>query len=118
VVDEFDRARAVEEGVGVAHEIRGGDRKLDAHAMMTGFLAGVADAVAGLDGALALDHRGAGEDRLEQRGLAALERPAQGDTARPVCSGAIAAVRCHGRLPRRALASSAAAAIYRFRRRR
>ena len=65
VVDEFDRARTVEERVGVAHEIRGGGGELHAHAVMAGFLAGVANRIAGFDGALALDRAGARQDRLE-----------------------------------------------------
>ena len=65
VVDKFHRAGTIEEGVGVAHEIGGGDREFDAHAMMAGFLAGIANSVAGLDGALALNNPRAGEDCLE-----------------------------------------------------
>ena len=68
--------------------------------MMARFLAGVADRIAGLDGALALDGAGAGEDRFEQRGLAALERADQRDAAGTRRSRAVAAVRCHDRLPR------------------
>ena len=90
VVDEFDRARAIEEGVGVAHESGGGDRELDAHLVMARFLAGVADRIAGFDAALACDGAGAGEDRLKQRGLAALERADQRDAARTGRSRAIA----------------------------
>ena len=55
--------------------------ELDAHPVMARFLAGVADRVAGLDAALALDRAGAGEDRFEQRGLAALEWADQRDAA-------------------------------------
>ena len=73
LVDEFDRARAIHEGVVVAHEVRGRDRDLDAHLVMAGFLAGVADRGSGIDRALALDRVGPRQHRLEQRGLAALE---------------------------------------------
>ena len=118
VVDEFDRARAIEERVGVAHEIRGGGGELDAHAVMARFLAGVADRVAGFDGALALDRAGAGEDRFEQRGLAALERADQRDAAWTGRSSAIAAVRCHGHLPRLPLVPARPPETHRFRRRR
>ena len=118
VVDEFDRARAVEERIGVAHEIRGGGGQLDAHAVMAGFLAGVADRIAGFDGALALDRAGAGEDRLEQRGLAALERTDQRDAAWTGRSSAIAAVHCHGHLPRLPLVPARPPETHRFRRRR
>jgi len=41
------------------------------------FLAGVADRGPGVHGALPLHPSGAGEDRFEQRRLAALERPDQ-----------------------------------------
>ena len=95
VVNEFDRARAIEERIGVAHEIRGGDGELDAHVVMARFLAGVADRIAGFDRALARDRSGAGEDRFEQCGLAALERTDQRDAARTGRSRAIAAVCCH-----------------------
>ncbi len=96
VVDEFDRAGTIDEGVAVAHESRGGDRELDAHAMVARLLAGVADRGPGVDGALALDRAGAGEDCFEQRGLAALERAHQRDApwTRSSC-----AVLCHIRLP-------------------
>ena len=69
----------IDEGVAVAHERRGGDRQLDAHLVLARFLAGVADGGAGLDRALPLDRAGAGQDRFEQRGLAALERAHQRD---------------------------------------
>ena len=54
VVDEFDRAGAIEEGVAVAHEIGGGDVDLDAHLVMRALPAGVADRGACFDRALAL----------------------------------------------------------------
>ena len=73
VVDEFDRAGTIDEGVAVAHESGGGDGSFHAHLVMAGFLAGVADGGAGVDRALARDRAGAREDRLEQCGLAALE---------------------------------------------
>ena len=120
VVNEFDRAGAVEEGIGVAHEIGGGDRQLDAHFVMARFFAGVADRIAGLDVALARDHAGAGEDRLKQRGLAALERTDQRDAAWTRRSRAVAvcchAISCHDRLPRRPAVRARAACNYRFRR--
>ena len=96
VVDELDRARTIDEGVAFAHEARRRDRKLDAHAMMTRFLAGVADRGSGIDGALALDRAGACEDRFEESGLAALERAHQRDA--PGTRGSCA-VLCHIRLP-------------------
>src|SRR5262249_23282014 len=72
-----DRARAIDERIGVAHEVGGGDRELHAHAMMARLLAAVAHRGAGLDGALALDRACPREDRFEKRGLAALERAHQ-----------------------------------------
>src|SRR5579862_8481099 len=118
VVDEFDRARAIEERISVAHEIRGGGGELDAHAVMARFLAGIADRIAGFDGALALDGTGAGEDRFQERGLAALERANQRDAAWTGRSSAIAAVRCHGHLPRLPLVPARPPETHRFRRRR
>ena len=100
VVDEFDRARAIEEGVGVAHESGGGDRELDAHLVMARFLAGVADRIAGFDAALARDGAGAGENGFKERGLAALERTDQRDAAGTRRAYAIAVAVCrHHRLP-------------------
>ena len=104
VVNEFDRARAVEEGVGVAHESGGGDGELDAHLVMARFLAGVADRVAGFDAALARDGAGAGENGFKERGLAALERTDQRDAAGTRRARAIAVAVCrrtggHDRLP-------------------
>ena len=96
VVDEFDGTRAVEERIVVAHEIGGGDRKLDAHAVMARFLAGVADGGPRMDRALTRDRAGAGEDRLKQGRLAALKRAHQRNApgTRNSC-----AVLCHIRLP-------------------
>jgi hypothetical protein len=96
VVNEFNRARTIDESIGVALEIRAGDGELDTHQVVTRFLAGVTDGVLRLDRALTLDRAGAGEDRFEQRGLAALERAHQRDAAwaRGSC-----AVLCHFRLP-------------------
>ena len=92
VVDELDGAGTVDEAVVIAHEIGGGDGDLDAHPVMARLLAGVADGVACLDRALARNGAGAGEDRFEQRGLAALERAHQRDApwTRSSC-----AVLCH-----------------------
>ena len=64
VMGEFDRAGTIEKSVGVAHEIRGGDRELDAHAVMARFFAAVADRVAGFDTALARDRRRCGQGSL------------------------------------------------------
>src|SRR6185312_16932111 len=77
VVDEFDRARAIDEGVIVAHELGGGDRGFHAHLVMTRLLAGVADGGAGR--ALARDGAGARKNGFQERRLAALERAHQRD---------------------------------------
>ena len=100
VVDEFDRARTIDEGVAVAHEVGGGDGELDAHLVMARLLGGVADRGAGLHRALPLDRAGARQDRFEQRGLAALERAHQRDAPGTLGScAAIAICSRHRRLP-------------------
>ena len=65
VVDEFNRARTINESIGVAHEIGAGDGDFDAHLVMTRLLSGVADGVFPVDRALALDGAGAGKDCFE-----------------------------------------------------
>ena len=92
LVDELDRTRTVEERIVVAHETGGGDRDLDAHLVMARLLAGVAHRRAGLDRALALDRVGAGEQRFQERGLAALEGPDQCNAPGP---SRVRAVVCH-----------------------
>ena len=99
VVDEFDRAGAIEEGVAVAHERRGGDGQLDAHLVMARFLAGVAYRVTGLDRTLPRDRAGARENRLKQGGFAALKRADQRYGAGTRRAAAIVAVRGHEHLP-------------------
>src|SRR5262245_29871379 len=98
VVDEFDRAWRIDKSIVVALEAGGGDGDFDAHLVVTRFLAGVTHGVARVDRALALDRAGTGEDRFEQRGLAALERAHQRNApwTRRSC-----AVLCHVRLPNR-----------------
>ncbi len=107
VMDELDRAGAVEKRISVAHEAGGGDRELDAHAVVARLLAGVADGVAGLDRALARDGTGAREDRFQEGGLAALKRTDQGNAAGTGGSRTVAAVCCHQRLPPRTRRSGA-----------
>ena len=119
VVDELDRARAIEEGVGVAHERGGGDGQLDAHRVMARLRGGIADRGAGLHRALPLDRAGAGEDRFEQRGLAALEWAHQCDA--PGTRGSSAILRhdlpplgrAHGLLGTVTLSSQGAAELAR-----
>src|SRR3954447_19747537 len=76
---EFDRTGAIEKSIGVTHEGGGGAAELDAHAMVTRLLAGIADGRAGFHGALTLNGAGARENGFKQRGLAALERAHQRD---------------------------------------
>src|ERR1019366_10435363 len=108
----------VEEGVRVAHEIGGGDRELNTHVMMARFLTAVADRIAGLDTALALDDAGAGEDCLKKRGLAALKRTDQRDATRARRPRTVVCGCCHDHLPALTRRSARVAGIYRFRRRR
>ena len=61
VLNKFDRPRAIDKCVGVAHEIRGGERRLHAHPVAACFLAGIADCGACIYRALALDRAGASE---------------------------------------------------------
>ncbi len=105
IVNEFDRAGAIDEGVVVAEEIRGRDRELDAHLVVTRFRRSIADRRAGLDRSLSRDRAGARQDRLKQRGLAALEGAHQCDA--PGTLGTGAAVSCHVRLPSAELPRSA-----------
>ena len=65
VVDEFNRARAIDESISVAHEIGAGDGEFDAHLVMTRLLAGIADGVLRVDRALALDGAGSGKNCFE-----------------------------------------------------
>jgi hypothetical protein len=91
-VHEFNGARTIDEGVIIAHEIRGRDRNLDAHFVVARLLAGIAYSIACVDRSLALDCAGTGENRFEQGRLAALERAHQRDApgTRSSC-----AVVCH-----------------------
>src|SRR5262245_25311741 len=92
VMDEFNRTGTINKRISIALEISTGHGELDAHFVVTRFLAAVADRVLGIDSALALNRAGAGEDRFEQRRLAALERAHQRDApwTRSSC-----AVLCH-----------------------
>src|SRR5262249_35158386 len=80
VVDEFNRARTIKKRVAVAHEGGRGGRELHAHLGVARFLARVADRGSGFDRALTLYRAGAGKNRFQERGFAALERPHQRDT--------------------------------------
>ena len=99
VVGEFHRAGTVQKGVAVAHEGRGSDRELDAHAVVTRFGAAVTHGVAGFHIALARDSAGAGEDRFKQCRLAALKGTDQRDTARSGRTRRVITVCRHDCLP-------------------
>jgi hypothetical protein len=99
VVHELDRTRTIEEGVGVAHKVGGGSRQLDAHAVMPGFVACVADGVARLHVALARNNAGAREDGFKERGLAALKRPYKRDAAGTGRARGIVSICGHDCLP-------------------
>ena len=106
VVDEFDRARAVDEGVAVAQEIRGRDRNLDAHLVVTRFgREAHRRRSSRLLPFLSRNRPGPRQDRLKQRGLAALEGAHQCNA--PGTLGTGAAVSCHVRLPSAELPRSA-----------
>ena len=90
VMDEFDGAGAIDEGVAVAHELGGGDGELDAHLVMARLLGRIADGGAGLHRTLPLDRAGARQDRFEERGLSRLKRAHQRDA--PGTLGSCAAI--------------------------
>ena len=79
LVQEFDGAGAIDEGHALAHEVGGGDVRLDAMAVGARLGAAVADGVAVGDPAGALDGARSLQDGFEQRGLAALKGPDDGD---------------------------------------
>ena len=74
VVDEFDRARSVEEGEPVAEVIDAGDIGLDAHGVAARLRARIADAGAFAHRALPRHAAAARQDPLEKAGFAALKR--------------------------------------------
>ena len=76
---ELHRTRTVDEGVGVAHEGGGGRRERDAHLVMAGFGAGIADGSSVVDGAGAGDCARARQYCFEKSGFTALERAHQCD---------------------------------------
>ena len=83
VVDEFDRAGAVEEGETVAHIIDAGDIGLDAHRMGARLGAGIADAGALAHRALARRAAAARQNGFEKAGFAALKGADERDQPRP-----------------------------------
>src|SRR5450432_1394639 len=82
VMDEFDRAGAIEESEAVAHIVDAGDIRLDAHRMGARLGAGIADAGALAHRALARRAAAARQDRLQKTGLAALKGAHQRDQPR------------------------------------
>src|SRR5204862_3893084 len=88
VVEEFDRAGAIDERVGIAEEIGRSDGELDRHAMMPGLGATVSDGGPRLDRPLPLDGSRAGQNGFQQRGLSALERADERNASRTLWSAA------------------------------
>ena len=82
VMDEFDRARAVEKGQPVAHVVDAGDIRLDAHRVTAGLGARIADARALAHRPLPGETPAAGHDALEKARFSALKRPDNGDETR------------------------------------
>ena len=81
VVDEFDRAGAIEESQPVAHVVDAGDVGLDAHGVVARLGARIADARAFAHGSLPRQTSAARQDPLEKARLSALERADNGDEA-------------------------------------
>src|SRR5262249_5025872 len=74
-----DRSRTIDKGIAFAHEIGRRRAQTDAHLVSAGLRAGVADGVAGLDGALFRDRTGARQDRFKECGFSALKWSHQRD---------------------------------------
>ena len=79
VMGEFDRTRAIDEGVAVAHEIGRGGGEADAHLVMAGLGAGVADGGSGIDAAGAGNCARPRQNRFKKCGFTALEWAHQRD---------------------------------------
>src|SRR5207302_1792667 len=79
VLREFHRAGTIDKSVTVAHEARGGGSEADAHLVVAGLGAGVAERSAGIDAAGARDCTGARQDRFKKCGFTALEWAHQRD---------------------------------------
>ena len=79
VVGELHRTRTVDEGIGFVHEGGGGRRERDAHLVMAGLGAGIADRSSVVDGAGAGDCARARQYCFEKCGFTALERAHQCD---------------------------------------
>src|SRR5207237_9512311 len=73
------RAGTIDKGISVAHEACGGGSKADAHLVVAGLGAGVAEGSAGIDTAGARDGTGACQYRFEKCGFTALEWAHQRD---------------------------------------
>src|SRR6185437_8278889 len=79
VVDEFDRARGIEESEPVAEIVDAGDIGLDAHRMAARLRTRIADGRAFAHRPLPRDAPAARQYPLEKAGFAALKRPDDGD---------------------------------------
>jgi hypothetical protein len=78
-VRELDRTRTIDEGVAVAHEVRGGGAEPDTHLVAAGLGAGIADGSSGFHAAGLGNGAGARQYRFEKCGFTALERAHQCD---------------------------------------
>ncbi|CAM5223063.1 hypothetical protein BTHI11S_02761 [Bosea thiooxidans] len=87
LVQELDRAGAVDEMEGIAEELDRRDARLRAHLMRARFRRGIADRVAALHRACSRQGAAPHQDALEQGRLAALEGTDDGDASRPRASG-------------------------------
>ena len=79
VVRELDRTGTIDKGVAVAHEGGGGGGEADAHLVMAGLGAGIADGSSGIDAAGFGDGARARHDGFKKCGFTALERAHQRD---------------------------------------
>ena len=73
VVRELDRPRTIDEGVALAHEIRGGGGQPDAHLVTAGLGAGIADGSPGFHAAGFGNGAGTRQYRFEKCGFTALD---------------------------------------------
>ena len=98
-LQELDRAGAIDEGVGVAHEVDRGDVQLHAHAMGARLGAGIADRGARGDATLTLQRAHARQDGFQQRRLAALERAHERDAPWTPATSTVVCFLGHDRPP-------------------
>ena len=86
---EFDRARTIDEGEALVHELGGGDIELDAHAMCARFRRRIADRRLVGDLALALDGAECGTGSLREAWSCRSDRAHECDAPRTLTFSAI-----------------------------